>query len=216
MLVKPPEITTFRPAVEGSGEDAIDRPPDGQTAVQHVVPDAQQLVPDGQQVVPAAQHAVPDCGQHGTYLAPARALADVGRGQHGITVGCPCCCGHRVRGTLPVAPAGPGADITNRDAARARSDDREIRRRIAESGTQVPGFVKPNALPCVRRVSDRAPGGSDTERFGYPRKRLRRGLGVGRHAEMGPLATLPVVQAEIERLARNAARIGKIGRPAVE
>jgi hypothetical protein len=59
LLVSPPEITTFRPVIEGSGEDAIDRLPEGQAVVQHV-PDVQQVVRDGQQVVPNVQHIVPD------------------------------------------------------------------------------------------------------------------------------------------------------------
>ncbi len=58
LLVRPPEITTFRPAVDGSGEEAIVSAPDvhgvaQQAVVQHAVVQhavVQQVVPvDGQQ-----------------------------------------------------------------------------------------------------------------------------------------------------------------------
>ena len=66
MPVSPPEITTFRPVIDGSGEDAIDRLPEGQAVTQHVpdvqqvIPNVQQVVPNVQQVVPKVQHVVPD------------------------------------------------------------------------------------------------------------------------------------------------------------
>jgi hypothetical protein len=83
LLVSPPEITTCRPAVDGSGEAAIVKPV-GVHAVQHVavqhVVDVQQvpLVGVGQQV------PLVGVGQHGTKSGRAAAFCGplVGSGQH--------------------------------------------------------------------------------------------------------------------------------------
>lgn len=132
LLVKPPEITTFRPAVEGSGEDPTDSAPFVHGVVQQVV-DVQHVEPV-QQVVPAGQHAVVGNGQQTTL----EVLAFVGPGQHvGLTFGCARSSGQMMWGTLlcatlPAAPAGPAAK-TITEMARKRSDDGKIRRRIAET-----------------------------------------------------------------------------------
>ena len=84
MLVRPPEITTFRPAVDGSGEDAIVSAPDvhgvvQQAVVQHAV--VQHAVV--QQAADCAQHAL-DCTQQTVEVDP-RSGALTGVGQHGCT-----------------------------------------------------------------------------------------------------------------------------------
>jgi hypothetical protein len=58
LLVKPPEITTFRPAVDGSGDAAIVSPPEVHGVTQQVV--WAQQVPDdaGQQLVGTGQHVM--------------------------------------------------------------------------------------------------------------------------------------------------------------
>jgi hypothetical protein len=88
LLVSPPEITTCRPAVDGSGEAAIVKPvgvhAEQHVAVQHVavqhVVDVQQvpLVGVGQQV------PLVGVGQHGTKSGRAAAFCGplVGSGQH--------------------------------------------------------------------------------------------------------------------------------------
>ena len=147
--VSPPEITTFRPAVEGSGEAAIVRALGVHAVVQHVVPVGQHVVPVVQHVDVAGQHVLFEgYAQHGMNCGPLgvapRGLACApltGYGQH---VCCPC--GQRMWGTLRAAPAGLGSAVAHSKAARQRSDDGTIRRRIAETpGTLIPGFVKPNA-----------------------------------------------------------------------
>ena len=54
-----------------------------------------------------------------------------GTGQHGTTLG-RACWGQTIWGTLPAAPAGLSIASTHSEAARKRSDDGTIRRRIAE------------------------------------------------------------------------------------
>jgi hypothetical protein len=120
LLVKPPEITTFRPAVDGSGDDAIVSPPVVHGATQQVVCAQQVLDEAGQQFV--------GTGQHGTMCGLLFA-ALVGSGQQGMT---PDCWG-QMWGTLPAAPAGLSNARAHNGAARKTSDDGRIRRRIADN-----------------------------------------------------------------------------------
>ncbi|HUJ34018.1 MAG TPA: hypothetical protein VLW51_02335 [Solirubrobacteraceae bacterium] len=120
-----PEITTFPPAVEGSGEDAIVNAAGVHGVAQHAVC-AQQAV--------GGQHVFV-CGQHGTIrgLLLARFVPFVpltGMGQHGTMFD--RCCGQITWGALPAAPAGLSIARTHSEAARDRSDDGTIRRRIAK------------------------------------------------------------------------------------
>ena len=112
--------------MDGSGEAAIVKPVGvhtvQQVAVQHV---AVQQVADVQQV------PLVGVGQHGTKFDRAAVFCGplVGSGQH---VGAPCS-GHNVGGSAPAAPAGPTNAATHNNAARERSDDGMIKRRIAEN-----------------------------------------------------------------------------------
>jgi hypothetical protein len=121
LLVSPPEITTFRPAVDGSGEAAIVSAPGGHEAVQHVVCRQQVLVDAGQQFVGTGQHVMM-CGR---LFAPL-----VGGGQQVMT---PACWGQMMWGTLPAAPVGLSIARTHSEAARSGSDDGRMRRRIADN-----------------------------------------------------------------------------------
>jgi hypothetical protein len=125
LLVKPPEITTFRPALDGSGDDAIVSPPDVHAETQHV----DCVVPDdaGQQLVDTGQHVM-TCGLLSAAAVPLALL--VGGGQQVGTS--PRCCGQMMR-TLPAAPAGLSIANTHNDAARKTSDEGTIRRRIADN-----------------------------------------------------------------------------------
>jgi hypothetical protein len=72
LAVSAPEITTLRPAVEGSGEAVMVSPPVGHVVgVQHVA--ETQQVPDGQQVVVQQVAGVQQlalCAQQGVVAAP--------------------------------------------------------------------------------------------------------------------------------------------------
>jgi hypothetical protein len=98
------------------------------------------------QHVVCAQHALPDAGQHDTagelLLTPS--AASIGIGQQGGTI-IGLVCGQTTCGTLPAAPAGPSIARTQNAAARNRSDDGRIKRRIAKPGWRLPVFVKTNA-----------------------------------------------------------------------
>ncbi len=128
LLVRPPEITTFRPAVDGSGEDAIVNAPGAhwvvqqavvqQVVVQHVVP-PQQLVPvDGQQTMEGSAPEV---------APPLGPLTGVGQ-QGGTIIPRSPCCG-QMTCVLPAAPAGLSSARTHSEVARNSSDD-GTRRRI--------------------------------------------------------------------------------------
>lgn len=142
MPVSPPEITTFRPAVEGLGEDAIESAPGVHGAVQQVV-DVQHVEVVQHDVV-VGQHVLVGYGQHGVASPAAPLFAFVGTGQHiGTTFGCARFSGQMMRGTLlwetlPAAPAGLSTATTHSEAARMRSDDGKMKRRIAETGVQLP------------------------------------------------------------------------------
>lgn len=131
----------MRPAVDGSGEDAIDSPPGVQGAVQHVVVDVQHVEVVQQAPVVAGQHVFVGYGQQGTKWAVARFLAFDGTGQHvGVTFGCALCTGQMMSGTLlratlPAAPAGVSTARAHSAAASTRTEDGKIKRRIAESGS---------------------------------------------------------------------------------
>jgi hypothetical protein len=131
LLVRPPEITTFRPAVDGSGEEAIVNAPGvhwvaqqavvQQAVVQQVV--VQQVVPvDGQQTVEGA--APEDAGRLGPLT---------GVGQHCTIIPWSRRCGQIMCGVLPTAPAGLSIAKTHSEAARNSSDQGTIGRRIAEN-----------------------------------------------------------------------------------
>ncbi|MGH2884889.1 MAG: hypothetical protein ACRDPA_19665, partial [Solirubrobacteraceae bacterium] len=79
LLVKPPEITTFRPAVDGSGDDAIDSPPVVHGVTQQVACVQQALDDAGQQLVGTGQHVMM-CGRLFAPFAPL-----VGGGQQVMT-----------------------------------------------------------------------------------------------------------------------------------
>jgi hypothetical protein len=139
LLVKPPEITTFRPAVDGSGDAAIVIPPDVHAETQQVgcaVPDGA-----GQQLVGTGQHVMTCCLPFAAAVPPALL---VGGGQQVGTS--PRCCGQMMR-ALPAAPAGLSIAKTHNEAARKTSDDGTIRRRIADKpGLYIPVFVKANPV----------------------------------------------------------------------
>ena len=125
LLVTPPEITTFRPAVDGSGEEAIVSAPGVHGVAQQAV-----CVPEdcGQQFVGTGQHGT----MRGLLVAPFVLCAPlVGSGQQGMTPA--RCWGQMMWGTLPAAPAGLSIAMTHSEAARNRSDDGTIRRRIADN-----------------------------------------------------------------------------------
>jgi hypothetical protein len=146
--VRPPEITTFRPAVEGSGEEAIVSAPPGGHGVaqqgvcaQHVVGGqqvtvgGQQVVVGGQQAVGTGQQAAPTgTGQQGTsrglLIAPFVPF-NGGTQQGGVTFGRDT--GQRMWGTGSAAPAGLSIASTHSEAAKKVSDDGTIKRRIAEN-----------------------------------------------------------------------------------
>lgn len=139
LLVKPPEITIFRPAIDGSGDDAIVSPPDVHAETQQVG----CVVPDdaGQQLVGTGQHVM-TCGLLSAAAVPLALV--VGGGQQVGTS--PRCCGQMMR-ALPAAPAGLSIAKTHSDAARKTSDDGTMRRRIADKpGLRLPVFVKANAV----------------------------------------------------------------------
>jgi hypothetical protein len=125
LLVKPPEMTTLRPAVDGSGDDAIVSPPVVHGVTQQAA--CAQHAPDdaGQQLVGTGQHGT----MWGLLFAPFAPL--VGGGQQVMT---PDRWGQMMRGTLPAAPAGLSNARTHNEAARNTSDDGRIRRRIAGIG----------------------------------------------------------------------------------
>jgi hypothetical protein len=79
LLVKPPEMTTFRPAVDGSGDDAIVSPPVVHGVTQQAA--CAQQAPDdaGQQLVGTGQHGT----MWGLLFAPFAPL--VGGGQQVMT-----------------------------------------------------------------------------------------------------------------------------------
>jgi hypothetical protein len=153
LLVRPPEITTFRPAVDGSGEDAIVSAPGVHGVVQQAV--VQQAVVQQavvQQVPDCAQHAF-DCTQQTVEVDP-RSGASTGVGQHGGTIAARSrCCGHTMRGALPAAPAAPSNASPHSEAAR-KSSDGTIRRRIAKDRRRAyPYFVKANAVLAPRTAA---------------------------------------------------------------
>lgn len=119
LLVKPPEITTFRPAVDGSGDDAIVSPPVVHGVTQQVVCAQQAPVEAGQQLVGTGQHGT----MCGLLFAPL-----VGGGQQVMPDW-----GQMMWGTLPAAPAGMSSAKAHNEAARKTSDHGRIRRRIAEN-----------------------------------------------------------------------------------
>ena len=137
MLVRLPEITTFRPAVDGSGEEAIVNAPDAhwvaqQAVVQHGVVQhgvVQQAVVQQADVV---EQQVAVDGQH-TVAALAPSADCGGVGQHGMIIPRSRCWGQTMCGVLPAAPAGLSITRTHSEAARQRSDDGMIRRRIADN-----------------------------------------------------------------------------------
>jgi hypothetical protein len=153
LLVRPPEITTFRPAVDGSGEDAIVSAPGVHGVVQQAV--VQQAV-----VQQAVVQQVPDCAQHvfdctqQTVEVDPRSGASTGVGQHGGTIAARSrCCGHTMRRALPAAPAGPSNASPHSEAAR-KSSDGTIRRRIAKDRRRAyPYFVKANAVLAPRTAA---------------------------------------------------------------
>ncbi|MBV9803533.1 MAG: hypothetical protein JO130_10100 [Solirubrobacterales bacterium] len=139
-MASAPEITTFCPAWEGSGEDEIvsplglhvgvQQPDDGQhVPVQHVVLELVQHVG-----VPFVQHEGLDTGQH-TGCAPDASAADPGgTGQHGTK--CARSCGQIMCGdSAPAAPAAAKIEIAAATAARRRSVW-TIERRIASYGRE--------------------------------------------------------------------------------
>jgi hypothetical protein len=125
LLVNAPEITTFRPAVDGSGDAAIVSPPVVQGVTQQVVWAQQTLDDAGQQLV--------GTGQQGTMCGPlfAPLAAFVGVGQHVVMPD--ICWGQMIWGTLADAPAGLSNAKTHNEAARKTSGDGTIRRRIANN-----------------------------------------------------------------------------------
>ena len=147
LLVRPPEITTFRPAVDGSGEEAIVNVPDVHWAQQAVV---QQVVVQHVVVQQAVVQQVPVDGQQGVEgVAP----EDAGRfgpltgvGQHGTIVARSRCWGRlcavyfrpRRQGR-----ASPGRTARRRGQERRRNDQAAHRRKTAQS---LPVFVKTNAV----------------------------------------------------------------------
>jgi hypothetical protein len=127
LLVRPPEITTFRPAVDGSGEDAIVNAPEVHGVVQQAV--VQHVLPE-QHVPPCAQQVPADWQQ--TVAGAASLGALTGVGQHGMTIPGSRCCG-QMTCVLAAAPAGVSIASTHSEAASNRTDDGRMRRRIAEN-----------------------------------------------------------------------------------
>jgi hypothetical protein len=135
LLVKPPEITTFLPTLDGLGDDAIVSPPDVHAETQQVG----CVVPDdaGQQLVGTGQHVM-TCGLLFAAAVPLALL--VGGGQQVGTS--PRCCGQMMC-MLPAAPAGLSIAKTHNKAGRKTSDDGTITRRIANKpGLYIPGFCE--------------------------------------------------------------------------
>ncbi|HYB25714.1 MAG TPA: hypothetical protein VEF89_03785 [Solirubrobacteraceae bacterium] len=112
--------------MDGFGEEAIVRPPDGHGTVVQQVP-GEQHVADVQHVVPVQQDPV---GAQQGIVAPAVSGGPLGgTGQHSSI------CGQTSRGESRAAPAGAATARTGIVAAARKSEIRTIERRIGEIRT---------------------------------------------------------------------------------
>jgi hypothetical protein len=116
-----PEITTFRPAVDGFGEEAMVR-----LAAAHGTGGVGQHVVTGTPLERAAQHGVPT--QHPGRTIDPLASAPGGSRQHGTT--CALAYGHAMRGAR-AAVAGPAIPTAQTAVATTSSATGTIQRRIA-------------------------------------------------------------------------------------
>ena len=128
LLVSPPEITTFRPAVDGSGEAAIVNAPDVHGVVQQAL--VQQFVAE-QHVLDCAQQVAVGLGSTGR---PGRdRVESAGVGSRNEQCPRARLRGQRDAASSATAPAGQSIATTHNEATSDRSDDGTIKRRIAEN-----------------------------------------------------------------------------------
>ena len=127
---KPPLMTTFRPAVDGFGEELMVRLPGPHgVGAQHAVLAGQQFVV--QHGVDVVQHGVDVVQQlaDGQQTGCALPAGPVGSGQHGLT--CGSWAGHTMCGEREDAPAGPAAVRIEIATAATRSESGTMNRRNA-------------------------------------------------------------------------------------